>query len=207
VTAFRLEARALSKSFSGPPLFSDLSFAVESGLTAVSGRNGSGKTTLLKILAKLLPPGNGSVAVFEGSRELGGEERRFAVGWAGLDLAFYDDFTARENLRFFRRAAGRPASEAEISRRLERVGLGGAIDRRVGAFSSGMKQRLRIAFATLFEAPILILDEPAAGLDDEGRRMLDEMVAERRRAGAVVLASNDPRDFPSPDGRVELSGR
>jgi ABC-type multidrug transport system fused ATPase/permease subunit len=63
VAAFRIEARALSKSYSGPPLFSELSFQAPAGLTAIVGRNGSGKTTLLKILARLLPPGRGSVAV------------------------------------------------------------------------------------------------------------------------------------------------
>ncbi len=207
VVAFRIEARALSKGYSGPPLFTELSFEASAGLTAVAGRNGSGKTTLLKILARLLAPGSGRVAVFAGPRELSGEERRLAVGWAGPDLSFYEDFTARENLRFFRRAAGRPAEETEIARRLGAVGLGAVADRRVGAFSSGMKQRLRLAFATLFEAPILLLDEPASGLDEEGRGILDEIVRERRVAGPVVLASNDARDFPAPDQRLELGRR
>jgi ABC-type multidrug transport system ATPase subunit len=204
VAAFRIEARALSKSYSGPPLFSELSFQAPAGLTAIVGRNGSGKTTLLKILARLLPPGRGSVAVLEDARELSGEERRLAVGWAGPDLAFYEDFTARENLRFFRRAAGRPAPEAELEERLKRVGLGAAADRRVGAFSTGMKQRLRLAFATLCDAPILLLDEPAAGLDEEGRGILDVLVRERRARGPVLLASNEPRDFDAPDRTIPL---
>jgi heme exporter protein A len=204
VSAFRIEARALSKSYSGPPLFSDLAFEASAGLTAVSGRNGAGKTTLLKILARLLAPSRGSVAVFDGSREIAGEERRLAVGWAGPDLAFYEDFSARENLRFFRRASGRPASETELSERLARVGLGSVADRRVAAFSSGMKQRLRLAFATLLDPPILLLDEPSAGLDEEGMRLLASIVAQRRSAGPVVLASNDPRDFPSPERTVAL---
>lgn len=202
--AFRLEARDLSKSFSGPPLFSGLSLEAGAGLVAVSGRNGSGKTTLLKILAFLLRPGSGSVRVLDGSRELAGEERRRAVGWAGPDLAFYEDFSARENLRFFRRAAGLPAGDEEIDRRLARVGLGNVTGRRVGAFSTGMKQRLRLAFALLFDPPVLLLDEPAAGLDQEGRALVDSVVAESRLAGPVLLASNDERDFTAPEQVVEL---
>jgi len=204
VPATTLEARDLSKSFSGPPLFSHLSFRAGAGLTAVSGRNGSGKTTLLKILARLARPGTGSARVLEGSRELGGEELRRAVGWAGPDLAFYEDFTARENLAFFRRAAGRPAAAAEIDERLARVGLGAVGGRRVGAFSTGMKQRLRLAFALLFDSAVLLLDEPTAGLDEEGRGMLAAVVAQRRLAGPVLLASNDPRDFVAPEHVIEL---
>jgi ABC-type multidrug transport system ATPase subunit len=204
VLAPTLEVRELSKSFSGPPLFSSLSFSAGAGLTAVSGRNGSGKTTLLKILARLMRPGGGSARVLEGSRELEGEERRRAVGWAGPDLAFYEDFTARENLAFFRKAAGLPAPDAEIQRRLARVGLAAAAGRRAGAFSTGMKQRLRLAFALLLDPSVLLLDEPTAGLDEEGREIVAGVVEERRSVGPVLLASNDPRDFVNPDLVIEL---
>jgi len=209
VPAVTLDVENLGKSYGGPPLFSGLTFRAAAGLTAVAGRNGSGKTTLLKILAALLRPEWGAVRVREGERDLVGEERRLAVGWAGFDLAFYEDFSARENLRFFRRAAGRGGGaeqqeEAEIASRIEAVGLSEAIDRRVGAFSTGMKQRLRVAFAVLFDPPILILDEPMAGLDTEGRRIVEQLIAERRRTGAVLLASNDERDFVDPEQTVTL---
>ncbi|HEY7112977.1 MAG TPA: ATP-binding cassette domain-containing protein [Thermoanaerobaculia bacterium] len=205
MSAFRLEARELSKSYSGPPLFSNLTFTAGPGLTAVAGRNGSGKTTLLKILARLLAPERGRVGIFDAQRELSGEERRGAVGWAGPDLAFYDDFTARENLRFFRRASGLPADDADLGRRLARMDLAAVADRRVGAFSTGMKQRLRLAFALLLDPPVLLLDEPAAGLDEDGRAMLAGVVAERRAAGPVLLASNDARDFVSPEQTIALA--
>jgi ABC-type multidrug transport system ATPase subunit len=196
-----IEAREISKSFGGPPLFSGLSVSVESGLLAVAGRNGSGKTTLLKILASLLRPGSGIVRVLRGGDPLAGDERRLAVGWAGPDLAFYDDFSARENLEFFRRAAGRDTRG--IGALLQTVGLDDR-QRRVGAFSTGMKQRLRVAFSLLFDPPILVLDEPSSNLDEEGRSMVRSVIAERRRRGAVVLASNDPRDFAEPDQTIRL---
>lgn len=202
-----LEARELSKAFSGPPLFSRLSFLAESGFLAVKGRNGSGKTTLLKILAALARPSSGSVSVRRADAELSGDARRLAVGWSGPDLAFYEDFTAVENLRFLSRAGGRPAADEDLSRRLDEVGLAGALDRRVGAFSTGMKQRLKIAFSLLFDPPVLLLDEPMIGLDTDGRAIVERVVAAQRRKGLVVLASNDSRDFLEPDQVVELGGR
>ena len=202
--ATTLEARELSKAFAGPALFSRLSFLADSGFLAVKGRNGSGKTTLLKILAGLARPSSGSVSVRQEDAELSGDARRLAVGWSGPDLAFYEDFTAVENLRFFSRAGGRPAADEDLTRRLDDVGLAQALDRRVGAFSTGMKQRLKIAFSLLFDPPVLLLDEPMIGLDTDGRTIVERVVAAQRRKGLVVLASNDSRDFLEPDQTVEL---
>lgn len=203
-----LAAENLDKSFSGPPLFSGLDLRVETGLVAVTGRNGSGKTTLLKILAGLMRPTSGRVRVERDGRALEDLERRLALGWAGPDLALYGELTAEENLRFFRRAAGREAPPDELRRRLSEAGLTEeSWRRRVEEYSTGMKQRLRIAFATLFDPPLLLLDEPTAGLDAEGRTIVLSVVDAARRRGAVVLASNDERDFVTPETRIELGGR
>jgi ABC-type multidrug transport system ATPase subunit len=203
--ACAIEIAGVSKSYAGPPLFADLTFTVENGFVAISGRNGSGKTTLLKILAGLARASGGTVRVLSDGRELSGDARRLAVGWAGPDLAFYEDFTAPENLDFFCRAAGRPAPGPELTRRLESVGLAGpALVKRVGEFSTGMRQRLRLAFATLFDPPILLLDEPTLGLDAEGHAAASRLVAAQRVRGAVIVASNDERDFAAPDRRIEL---
>jgi ABC-type multidrug transport system ATPase subunit len=199
-----IEASNLAKAFAGPALFAGLSFRADSGLVAVKGRNGSGKTTLLKILASLGRPSAGSVSVKRGELELSGDERRMAVGWSGPDLAFYEDFSAVENLAFLSRAGGRPATPDDLARRLEAVGLSGAAHRPVGAYSTGMKQRLRIAFALLFDPPLLLLDEPMSGLDLDGRAIVEAVVENGRRGGIVFVASNEPRDFAGPDQVVQL---
>jgi heme exporter protein A len=205
VVATTLEAAELAKAFAEAPLFSGLSFRAERGLFAVTGRNGSGKTTLLKILAGLTRPSRGQVRLEQDGRELSGEERRLAVGWAGPDLAFYEELDALENLRFFRRAAGREAPDRELEALLESVGLAKEVARRgVGAYSSGMRQRLRLAFALLFDAPILLLDEPMTGLDLEGRNTAERIVTEARQRGVVFLASNDSRDFMEPEREIHL---
>jgi heme exporter protein A len=201
-----LSAERLTKSFSGAPLFSGLDLRLDRGLLAVAGRNGSGKTTLLKILAGLMRPTGGRVVVERGGRALSGEARRLAVGFAGPDLSLYAELTALENLRFFRAAAGSPAGDSELRRRLEETGLAAeAVDRPVEEFSTGMRQRLRVAFALLFDPPVLVLDEPMSGLDTEGREIVQRVVARARTHGPVVLASNDERDFQAPEARIELS--
>jgi len=200
-----LEARNLAKSYGSAPIFSGISVRVETGLVAVAGRNGSGKTTLLKILAGLLRADSGSVEVRQAGTPLSGERRRHAVGWAGPDLAFYEELTPRENLLFFRRAAGFPLADGEPERRLTDVGLRrDAFDLSVRALSTGMRQRLRLAFAELFDPPILLLDEPMVGLDAAGRQIVSGLIAARRSTGAVLLASNDERDFVEPDQRLTL---
>lgn len=202
-----LEAESLAKTWGDRTIFSGISLRVERGLTAVAGENGSGKTTLLKILAGLLRADSGALKIRVDGEDVSGDRRRRAIGWSGPDLTFYEDMSGEENLAFFRRAGGLPASPSELRRRLEEVGLADAATKHVGAYSTGMKQRLRLAFATLFDAPILLLDEPMIGLDLAGRDIALALVAARRTSGAVLLASNDARDFEAPDSRVELPGR
>jgi heme exporter protein A len=208
VPVISLVAENLNKSFSaGPPLFSGLDLRLERGLVAVTGRNGSGKTTLLKVLAGLLRPSGGRVGVECDGVRLPADERRRAVGWAGPDLALYGELTPEENLRFFRRAAGLPIAHEEALRRLGDAGLGSeAIGgmRRVDELSTGMRQRLRLAFALLFDPPILLLDEPSASLDAEGRDLVREVVRRARESGAVLVASNDDRDLERPERVIEL---
>ena len=201
-----LEADSLAKTWGDRTIFSGISLRVERGLTAVAGENGSGKTTLLKILAGLLRADSGDVAVRVGGERATGDLRRRSVGWAGPDLSFYEDLSGEENLLFFRRAAGLPLPPATIRERLAEVGLADAAGKLAGAYSTGMKQRLRLAFATLFDAPILLLDEPMIGLDVAGRTVALSLVAARRKVGVVVLASNDTRDFEEPDQRIQLPG-
>ena len=207
-TTTTLSAENLDKRFSGPRLFSGLSFTASSGLVAVSGRNGSGKTTLLKILAGLVRPSSGRVSLLRDGAPLTDRERRLSVGWAGPDLAFYGELTGEENLRFFRKANSLPSEPRDIQDRLRDTGLSDdAIGRRVEEYSTGMVQRLRIAFARLFDPGILLLDEPTAGLDAQGREMVRRLVEESRREGTVVVASNDERDFADPDQRIALGER
>ena len=202
----RIEGLGLSKSFSGPPLFSEVSFALERGVLAVIGPNGTGKTTLLKILAGLLRPTAGTVRVERDGRDLSTEERRSGIGWSGPDLFFYPELTAEENLAFFCRAAGFAPDPRDLRGRLDAVGLGSARGP-VEHFSTGMKQRLRIAFAFLLEPAVLLLDEPLSGLDAQGRDAVARFVADAAERGPVVLAGTDLGELPRPGQVLELGTR
>jgi heme exporter protein A len=185
-----------------------LSFAFEGpGLVAVTGPNGSGKSTLLRILAGLLRPSGGSTTVsFEG-RELPRALRRTHTGLASPELSFYDELSGEENLAFAAEARGTPAPSSVARAALERVGLARRGRDRVAGYSSGMKQRLRLAFALLHEPPLLLLDEPASHLDDEGRAAADRAVREAAARGLVLVATNDPEEVRLAGQRLALVAR
>ena len=185
-----------------------LAFVFEGpGAVAVTGPNGSGKSTLLKILAGLIRPSAGHATLRLGARELGPAERRRAVGLASPELEFYEEFTALENLRFAGECR-RIADPAESARTvLAKVGLGARARDRVAAFSSGMKQRLRLAFAMLHQPAVLLLDEPGGHLDDAGREAVRDVVKQHAARGLVVLATNDPQEVQLAERRLELHGR
>lgn len=185
-----------------------LAFAWEGpGVVAITGPNGSGKSTLLRILAGLLRPTAGLAAVRQDDRDLGARERRRAIGLAAPELEFYEEFTGFENLCFVgecRRLAD-PADAARAA--LDRVGLAARARDRVAAYSSGMKQRLRLAFALLHSPPLLLLDEPSGHLDDSGHAAVTALVRQQAEQGLVVLATNDPREVQLAERRLELVGR
>jgi heme exporter protein A len=203
---FSLLFDRLGKAYDGPAVFAGISLEFSAGLLAVRGPNGSGKSTLLLIAAGLLPPSAGRSEVLRDGQPLAGTERKLATGWCSPELAFYDELTARENMRFFARASGLRLDAEAVGSRLAEVSLAHAADRAVGAYSSGMRQRLRLAFAFLFDSPVVLLDEPSSNLDDEGRGLLARLVERQRRNGIVVLATNDLRDLSAPDGEIVMGG-
>ena len=176
------------------------------GTVAVAGPNGSGKSTLLRIVAGLLRPTGGSTSVCVAGQEHPPALRRGILGLATPELSFYEEFTAAENLVFAAEARGLPEPAHAAGAALARVGLETRAADRVAAFSSGMKQRLRLAFALLHEPPILLLDEPGSHLDDTGRDAVREVVAAHARQGLVLLATNDPQEIQLADRRLELHG-
>ena len=165
----RVEVRGLSKSFGAVRAVSDLSFTVEPGsITGFLGPNGAGKTTTLRMALGLEQPDAGT-ATFSGVpyRSLPAPVR--TVG-AVLETAFHPARSGRNHLRVYCRAARLPVSRADEV--LAQVGLGDAGRRRAGGYSLGMRQRLALATALLGDPGVLVLDEPANGLDPEGIQWL-----------------------------------
>lgn len=152
----------------------------------VTGANGSGKSTLLRCLAGLLAPDAGTIEHREAGEALSPAERRARIGFVAPDLAFYDELSAGENLEFFARLRGLPVARA--GELLERVGL--PADRAAGALSSGMRQRLRWAWALLARPRALLLDEPFQNLDLEGEGTVRSLLGEHLEAGGLAVVAS-----------------
>ena len=160
-------------------LFSQVTAEVASGqCLVVSGANGAGKSTLLKIIAGLLRPETGQV-------EFGGLR-----GYAAPDVQLYGELTGTENLAFFARLRGIANDDSDGL--LKQVGLPAARGRDfVSAYSSGMRQRLKLAVSLLGDPPLLIWDEPTATLDSAGRAITDALLSQSRKSGRIVVAATN----------------
>jgi ABC-2 type transport system ATP-binding protein len=183
-----IEASGLTKRF-GPVLAVDqLSFEVERGsVVAFLGPNGAGKSTTLRMLLGLVKPDEGS-ATIGGLAYRSLPEPAHQVG-AVLDAGgFYPGRTARSHLRI--QALASHCDPSRIEDVLALVDLTAAADRRIGGFSLGMRQRLGLATALLADPEVLILDEPANGLDPEGVRWLRDLLRGMAAEGAAVLISS-----------------
>jgi ABC-2 type transport system ATP-binding protein len=183
-----LEVRNLTKRYGKTVAVDDLSFAVEAGrVTGFLGPNGAGKTTTMRALLGLLRPSQGE-ALVEGRPPVEMEEPLRTIGAALEATAFHPGRSGRNHLRTLAAAARIPAPRVEQV--LEMVELSAAADRRVKGYSLGMRQRLALAAALLGEPRILILDEPANGLDPQGMRWLRDLLRDQASEGRTVLVSS-----------------
>jgi Cu-processing system ATP-binding protein len=166
----------------------DVSLAVEEGEAfGLIGPNGAGKTTLFKMLVGLTDQTSGEIFIDEVKNGGRSKTVRKKLGYLPENVAFYDNLTALETLRFFAKVKGIP--EETYPQMLETVKLD-ACDRKVGSYSRGMRQRLGLAVALLGEPRILILDEPTAGLDPRGVREFQQMIKSLRSKGVTVVLSS-----------------
>jgi ABC-2 type transport system ATP-binding protein len=187
----------VSKSYGDAAALHDITLNVAPAeIVALLGPNGAGKTTLLSIAAGLRTADVGTVAVFGGNPHQKPEPSRSLIGFAPQELAVYPPLTARENLVLFAELAGlrRADRDRRIAETAEALGLGGSLERRVAALSGGMQRRLHVAIAFLHRPPLLLLDEPSAGLDVDGRSELLRVVVDAAAEGAAVVYSTNRLD-------------
>jgi len=183
-----IEVRGLTKRFGQVLAVDQMSFAVERGtVTGFLGPNGAGKTTTLRMLLGLVRPDAGT-ATINGRPYRDLEEPLHQVGAVLEASSFHPGRTARNHLRV--QAMVGQADPSRIDDVLELVELADAADRRVGGFSLGMRQRLGLATALLTDPDLLILDEPANGLDPEGVRWLRDLLRGLAAEGSTVLVSS-----------------
>lgn len=196
----RFSAADLACRRGGRLVFAKLGFEIgPGGALLLRGPNGSGKSTLLRCLAGLLAPDAGTIRAVEEGRELEGALRRRRVGYVAPDLALYEELSVLENLEFFARLRGVAVERArELADRLWLP-----TDRGAGALSSGMRQRLRWAWALLHRPRLLLLDEPFQNLDAEGEQALRGALADHLASGGLAVVAS-PTPLPLDGGVDEL---
>jgi heme exporter protein A len=200
-----LHVEYLRKDFNRKNVFSDISFEIRTGQSiAITGRNGSGKSTLVKILSGVLSATSGNVILECGGRVIPADERYRYIGFVSPYLQLYDEFSALENLTLCASLRGRPYNGSYGDELLGLVNLTSRKNDIVRTYSSGMKQRLKYAFALLHQPQILILDEPAANLDTEGIGMLRKVMGMQCEKGMLIIATNDSDDVRYVDRTISV---
>jgi ABC-2 type transport system ATP-binding protein len=187
-------ARALTKRYPGVTALDGLTLDVEPGIIGLVGANGAGKSTLIKILLGLIKPTSGEVSVMEMDATTQGTEIRQFVGYLPEHDCLPPDVSATDFVSHMGRMAGLPAGAARerTAEVLRHVGLYEERYRAIGGYSTGMKQRVKLAQALVHDPRLLLLDEPTNGLDPAGR---DEMLDLVKRTGtefgiATIVASH-----------------
>jgi heme exporter protein A len=181
-----IEAVGLRQRFGTRTVLGPLDLALEAGESlAVLGENGSGKTTLLRLLATATRPASGQLRLFGLDATTERTELRRRIGYLGDVAGHYPALTAQENLEFFADLHGIERSRARAM--LDLVGLSAAARKPAVELSRGMAQRLGLARAVLHAPELLLLDEPDAGLDEEGRDLLAQVSAGK----TLVMATHD----------------
>jgi heme ABC exporter ATP-binding subunit CcmA len=183
-----LAITGLKKSFEIKNVLRGIDLALERGeRMALMGANGAGKTTLLRILACLTAPSSGSARIDNWEIVRDAQQVRRLVGFVAHQPYLYDELTALENLLFF----GKMYTVKDVRERAElllrKVGLEKRAKERVGVLSRGQVQRLSLARALLHAPPLLLLDEPDTGLDEEGHQLIEDVLAEHSAQGGTVL--------------------
>jgi ABC-type multidrug transport system ATPase subunit len=201
---FSITVENLSKRFNREWIFRNLSFTFESGKTyAVTGPNGSGKSTLLQVLWGQMPPTAGVIRYSQNNSdiEIDSVFRRITIATPYMDLI--DEFTLTEQLKFhFKLRESR--NDRPIDEMIKTMNLYDARNKYIGNFSSGMKQRLKLALAFFTEADAVFLDEPGTNLDTKAFEWYLSQLSSIPSDCLVIIASNQLSEYPASAVRLDI---
>ena len=196
MSSFSIQSQNLFKSFGRRLIFKDINFTWnDNGIFGISGPNGSGKSTLVKIIAGLIAPTSGKIIHKNSDGEIIPEKLHNHIGFVSPYLVLYEEFSAWENLKIFAKIRGVPFNKEKVLYYLSQFLLDNRKDDLVKTYSSGMKQRLKFAFALMHSPDVLIFDEPTSNLDEEGKKVVYKIILEEGKNRIVIVASNEMKDL------------
>lgn len=196
----KIVAENLGKRFNREWIFRHFSFILEPGKTyAITGPNGSGKSTLSQVLWGQVPPTAGSIRYFIDEALVPPIDVFKYVSIATPYMDLIEEFTLEEIVRFHFKF-----KKSNVPEVIEHAELAHARGKKIGAFSSGMKQRLKLALAFYSDTPLLFLDEPTTNLDKRAIAWYKDNLA-RQTGRTIIIASNQEDEYPSNSSKIDLS--
>lgn len=189
-----LEVKNITKKFKDKLAVENVSFTLNKGeIVGLLGENGAGKTTTLRMISTMLKPTEGRVLVngFDVAKDQDKVRSQIGILFGG-EVGIYDRLTARENIKYFGSLYGIEAHV--LDERIDKMGkdldMMDYMDRRVGKFSRGMKQKVAIARSIVHEPPIMLFDEPSTGLDVTAARIVQDFILKCKQEGKTILFSS-----------------
>ena len=201
---FTLQVQKASKRFHREWIFKNLDLELSAGnALAITGGNGSGKSTLLKCLSGAIPLTQGSIEYREGTGKLAEESwfRSLAIATPYLELP--EEFTLSEVLAFHFQFK-QPLNQLSNPEILAILGLEKHQSKSISQFSSGMKQRVKLALAIFSEVPLLFMDEPTTNLDKQGVRWYLDLIQKYAQDRILVICSNEPREYEFCEKKIAM---
>ncbi|ADL53139.1 ATP-binding cassette domain-containing protein [Clostridium cellulovorans] len=189
-----LEVKGLTKEFKNLKAVDNISFTVKEGeIVGLLGENGAGKTTTLRLLATMLKPSSGTATINGFDIKKDAEKVRGEIGILfGGEVGLYDRLTGRENIKYFGELNGmsKEASDKSVDKLARELGMEEYIERRVGKFSRGMKQKIAIARSIVHEPSVMLFDEPTAGLDVSAARIVQDFIFKCKADKKAIIFSS-----------------
>lgn len=202
--SLKIELQDLGKRFKREWILKNVTYTFREGRTyAVSGPNGSGKSTLLRILSGYLTPSKGHIRFFQNEKKVDLLEVYQHLSYAAPYIELIGEFTLLETIRFHQ---GFKSFQEDLSanRLIELLNMKNSRNKPVKNFSSGMKQRLKLALNICTDSPMLLLDEPTSNLDRQGVDWYLSLIDRFKKDRLVVVASNVPEDFGFCKERISI---
>ncbi len=193
---YSVDLNNIVKYFGRRLIFNGINFNFSSqNIYGISGPNGSGKSTLVKIIACLISSTRGKVIHKSDGNIIDPDALHNYLGFVSPYLFLYDEFTAEENLNYFSSIRGLKFDREYSNFILDELNLFERRDDLVRGYSSGMKQRLKFAFALIHKPRLLIFDEPTTNLDNEGKEKVYQLIKNEAKKNLVIIASNENSDL------------